>query len=224
MNNEIIIQTMTESFEVLKDSWERNKNSIIKCIVETEACDGNLAMDMWAYVLKNNEKTLLNDRNENINFVDEVFMAFNNKYEGSHYTSDICKTIVYHIAPHIIRNENLINIIFGSLINAGYSGINHNYDNDPVEVIPACVGGMFLQDYSPAIPVLLKALSRNNHMEDIRIGQLILKANYYMDVIMRYNIGNYIISNEVKEYLLSSLDIIKDREDRAQIALSLMAR
>ena len=36
MNNEIILQSLTDSFEVLKDSWETKKESIIACIVETE--------------------------------------------------------------------------------------------------------------------------------------------------------------------------------------------
>ena len=43
MNSNIIKQSLTESFEVWKDSWETKKESVIKCIEKTEACDGDLA-------------------------------------------------------------------------------------------------------------------------------------------------------------------------------------
>lgn len=226
MNNDIIIQTMTESFEALKDSWETKKESIIKCIVETEACDGALAMDMWGYILEKNE-SLLKDKNENVHFIDDVILGFNEKYEISfQHSRNICKTIINHIAPHLVKNDSLIKIIFGNLINAGYSIRDYGYPGNPSELIPACIGCLFLQDYPQAIPVLLKALSNNQLMEDIRIGELVLKANFYLDVIKKNadEFDNYIISDNVKESLLSCLDYIKDKEDRAEIALSFLSR
>lgn len=52
MNNEIILQSLKESFEILKDSWETRNEAIVNCIVETEAIDGDMAMDMWNYILE----------------------------------------------------------------------------------------------------------------------------------------------------------------------------
>ncbi len=226
MNNDIIKQSFIESFEILKDSWDSKKKSIIKCIVETEACDGALAMDMWTYVLMQNAN-LLRDKTENISFIDEVILGFIKKYDNSADPGDICNTIIHHIAPHIVRNDTLINIIFGKLINAGYSKYNYSYDDDdPSELIPACIACIFMQDYPHAIPVLFKALSTNNNMEDISIGELILKANYYLDVMKRrdYMFDDFNISDDIKESLLSCIDCIKDCNDRAEITLSFMSR
>ena len=63
-------------------------------------------------------------------------------------------------------------------------------------------------------------------MEDISIGELILKANYYLDVMKRrdYMFDDFNISDDIKESLLSCIDCIKDCNDRAEITLSFMSR
>ena len=227
MNNDIIIQTMTESFEALKDSWETKKDSIIKCIVETEVCDGALAMDMWRYVLKKNEN-LLRDKNENVNFIDDVIWSFIDKYETDHSQPGLCNILLKHIALHIVNNDTLIKFLFGNVCNAGYSCIGYNWAGHPSEPIPALLACIFLQDSPAIIPVLIKSLASNIKMTDVRVGELILKSNYYLDGIKeqwKWKVGdNYQISDSVKECLLSSLDLIADKEDRAEIALSIMAR
>ena len=223
MNNDIIIQTMTESFEALKDSWDTKKESIIKCIVETEVYDGSLAMDMWAYVLGKNADTH-NTKEANFMFVDDIILSFNKKYYAFPTPEDLCRNIMSHIAPHIVKNENLIKLIFGSMYNAGYTGKSYWLEGRPLEPLPACMACMFYQDYPQFVPILLKSLSSNKHMEDIRVGELILKANYYLDEMCNRLGYNYKVSDQVKENLYSCLDMIKDKNDRAEIALSLMAR
>ena len=224
MNNDIIIQTMTESFETIKDFWETKSESIIRCIVETEQYDGSLSMDMWGYILQKNEK-LIKDKHWNIQFIDNVILCFNDKYEVVRRYDSLCRTIINHIAPHMVKNENLIKLIYGKLYNAGYSGFDYGYIGNPSESIPACTACMLLQDSPEIIPVLFKALVSNKNMEDIRIGELFIKANFYLDGILnKWSLGNYSVSEQVKESLLSCLDLIEDKEDRAEIALSLMAR
>ena len=51
MDNGIILQSLTDAFEVLKDSWATKKEALIHCIVETEVYDGEIAMSMWQYIL-----------------------------------------------------------------------------------------------------------------------------------------------------------------------------
>lgn len=51
MDNSFIIQSLADAFETIKDSWATKRNAIIDCIVETEKYDGDLAMDMWLYIL-----------------------------------------------------------------------------------------------------------------------------------------------------------------------------
>jgi len=93
--------------------------------------------------------------------------------------------------------------------------------------LPALIACLFLQDYPSSIPVIIKSLAQNKNMVDISVGKLILKSNYYIDGIE--NVWTWInrkfhISDQVKENLLNCLDLINDKEDRAEIALSLMAR
>ena len=214
---------MTESFEALKDSWETKKESIIKCIVETEVYDGSLAMDMWAYVIGKNED-LLKIKDNNVSFIDDVILSFNKKYFSHPVPEDLCKCIMCHIAPHIVKNDNLIKLIFGSLYNAGYTGRSYWTESRPSEPLPACMACMFFQDYPHYIPTLIKSLSSNMHMEDVTVGELILKTNFYLDEMGNHFGNSYKVSDQVKESLFSCLEMIKDKNDRAEIALSLMAR
>ena len=227
MNNEIIRQTMIESFEVIKDSWETKKDSIIRCIVETEACDGDLAMEMWAYELIHKDELSI-DKKDNVHLVDDVILRFNEKFELQwRYSHNITKTILNHIAPYMVKNDTLIKCIFGNLYNAGYSGYNYGFEGNPSEILPACLACLFFQDNPHAVSVLIKALSYNMKMEDISIGELLLKSNFYIDGIINQWNGfdsNSCITDQVKESLLNCLDLIKDKNDRAEIALSIMAR
>lgn len=132
-----------------------------------------------------------------------------------------------HVAPHFVRNENLIKIVFGLLINAGYSNKEYYYFSTPSELLPALIACLFLQDYPPSIPVIIKSLAQNKNMDDVSIGNLILKSNTYIDGVEKqwtWIERKFYISDQVKESLLNCLDLIKDKEDRAEIALSLMAR
>lgn len=224
MNNDIIKQTMIESFEAIKDSWKTKKDSIIRCIVETDTCDGDLAMDMWQYVIINNSD-ILNSKEGNIQFIDDVILRFNKKYEHYDIPWVLCKTILNHIAPYLANKKELLNIIFGKLIDAGYSGAKYYYDL--TEPLPACLACLLLQDDSMATSTIIKALANNKKLYDIQIGKLLIKTNFYFDEMYknRYEYTcDIAISDSVKESLLSCLDMINDKDDKAEIALSLMAR
>lgn len=224
MDNNIIMRSMLEAFEIIKDSWPIKKDSIIRCIVETEVIDGNLAMDMWRYILEKN-LILLKDKNENAHFVDDVILGFNAKYESHPTPVNMCKTIYNHIAKHLVQNDNLIKILFGNLINAGYSGQHYWVESEPSEPIPALLACMISQNCARSIPVFMKSISGNVKMEDISLGELLLKSNYYLDgITIRWSSSHFYLSDDVKGNLLNCLDLISDKNDRAEIALSLMGR
>ena len=222
MNNEIILQSLTESFEVLKDSWETKKESIIACIVETEHYDGDLAMDMWLYILQENQESLkVIDYSDSL--VHEVIRHFcerNEEYGSLDRYS--CHAIMEHIAPHMIRKDNLIDYIFGKTINAGYS-IKHTGN----EYIPMLIGVILLIGHAQVVRTLIESISQNNNLEDISVGELFLKAKYYIREEIQHNLDifgkKYTISNEVKMSLLDSLDIIKDKEMRAECTIAFLS-
>ncbi len=222
MNNEIILQSLTEAFEVLKDSWDTKKESIIACIVETEHYDGDLAMDMWLYILQNNQE-YLKDIELSDSLIHDVIRCFCEKNEKfCNLDRYDCHAIMEHIAPHLIRNEKLIDHIFGKAINAGYS-IKYNGS----EYIPMLIGVILLIGQAQIVRTLIESISRNNNWEKISVGELFLKAKYYIKEEIQYNSEifgkEYTISNEVKMSLLDSLDIIKDKEIRAECTIAFLS-
>ena len=84
---------------------------------------------------------------------------------------------------------------------------------------------MLLQDNPSAITMLIKSLSSNKYLEDIRIGDLFMKVNFYLDgIVNKWAIVDHSISAPVKESLINCIDLVPSKEDSAQIMLSTMAR
>lgn len=223
MNNDLIIQSLTESFEVLKDSWSTKKEAITNCIVETELFDGSLAMDMWHYVLKKNEE-LLNCEEETKCLVYDVIERFYHKHERYCNTEYVCKVIIEHIAPHIINKEDLIYDIFGNAYNAGYVEVGAfahfcNY-------IPMLIACILLQENAKIVSLLMNYLSQNMNMKEISIGKLLIEANGFIENIQKHEEKFqklYKVTPQVKEALLSSLDYIKDPEIKAECTIAIIS-
>lgn len=220
MDNSVILQSLTEAFEVLKDSWSTKNEAITNCIVETEIYDGLLAMDMWAYVLKENSK-LLNTIEDSKKLVDCVLHRFYRKYEKYDNSKYMCRAILIHVAPHIVRCELLIRMIFGETVNAGH--ITGTW----FEYIPTVIAGMLLQDNKQAVKLLMNSLIHNNKLNDISVGQLLIKANEYIEII-KNNLDemdktSYDVTSSVKNALLESLPIIKDKEIRAECTVAILS-
>lgn len=219
MNNDIIIQSLTESFEVLKDSWSTKKEAITNCIVETEVYDGSLAMDMWLYVLKTNEQ-LLDSQEQTNGLVYDVLNRFYEKHERYSNTQYKCKAIIEHVATHIIHNENLLFEIFGNAYNAGY---DKNSWSDFIPILIACI---LLQGNARVVSLLMDYLSNNKRMKDLSVGQLLIKANEYIESIQKHKedfTQSYEVTPQVKEALLSSLDTIKEPEIRAECTIAIIS-
>ena len=129
MNNNFIIQSMTDAFETIKDSWATKRNAIIDCIVETEKYDGDLSMDMWLYILKKEGEYQSDYVGKNVYFgldikfrqcIGDVFKAFFEKYEDCESPRLMCRVIFDHIVPHIIKKDELLEILFQRSDNMGY--------------------------------------------------------------------------------------------------------
>ncbi len=218
MKNEIILQSLIDSFEVLKDSWERNKESIIDCIVKTESYDGNVAMDMWLYILNSNS-TLLKTKEGVEGLIHDVFYKFRIKYEqfvGDRY--DV-RVMLYHVIPYMIKKEELIKVIFGESYNAG---VCDEYD----EYTPACIAAFFLFNNPQTVAFLLDQITNNNYLVEVSIGELTRKSCNYVKSVYD-NIDNfkkkYKVSNQVKDVILNYIGSIKDKEDRAKCTIAFLS-
>ena len=222
MNNEIILQSLTDSFEVLKDLWKTKKEAIINCIVETEAHDGSLSMDMWLYILQHNRP--INNEEVSRTIIEDVFERFFTRNDSNDYADGEkrCRTIFTHVTPHMIFKEELINEIFGQVVNAGYCVDKY----DKVQYIPMCIAGIILEGTPQIASKLIKVLSMNKKLKDVSIGQLLKEANDWIELANRseYTFGRHFeVSPIVKEALLHSLEYINDEISRAECTIAILS-
>lgn len=220
MDNSVILQSLAEAFEVLKDSWSIKNEAITNCIVETEIYDGVLAMEMWAYVLRKNEKLLSNVENSE-KLIYNVFYRFYKKYEKYSNEEYICRVILIHVAPHMVKCEPLIRMIFGKALNAGH--ITEKW----IKFIPIVIAGMLLQEDERSVKLLMRSLAQNNSLKDISIGQLLIKANEYIEIIKNHlddmDKASYKITPSVKNALLECISLLEDKEIRAECTIAVMS-
>lgn len=218
MNKDIILQSLTESFEALKDSWELNKESIIDCIFETEKYDGNVAMEMWLYILSNNSTQLISKELVE-DLIVKVLYKFRIDYErwsGDYY--DV-RAMLYHIVPYMINNYELMRTIFKDTINAGFCDTFH-------DCIPACIAGIFLINKPESVKFLMNQLVNNEYLIDISLGELMRKSCDCVKSVYN-NIDEfkkkYKVSNQTKEILLNSINSMSNKGDRAKCTIAFMS-
>ena len=105
--------------------------------------------------------------------------------------------------------------------------IFHELKYNGSEYIPMLIGVILLIGQAQIVRTLIESISRNNNWEKISVGELFLKAKYYIKEEIQYNSEifgkEYTISNEVKMSLLDSLDIIKDKEIRAECTIAFLS-
>lgn len=228
MDKEIILQSLIDAFEIIKDSWTLKNRSIINCIVETEVYNGSLAMEMWQYILKSNER-LLTNKEELCGLIDNVFERFVIKYDKDSFSSGrTCAVILNHIIPHLKNNETLIDLLFGKTIDAGVTGVT--YRN--FHYIPGCMACLLLQEDTNVVRILMKALCNNPYLVNLSIADMFNKISEYINDVYRmsetyielqYLPRKYEVSQEVKETLMYCLDQIKDKEERAECTIAILS-
>ncbi len=219
MNKEIILQSLTESFEALKESWELNKESIVDCIFETEKYDGNVAMDMWLYILRNNSQQL-KSKEAIEDLIVKVLYKFRSEYErwaGDYY---VVRAMLYHIVPYMINNHELMKIIFKETINAGIC------DTYMDCCVPACIAGIFLFNKPESVKFLMNQLVNNEYLIDISLGELMRKTcdcvKSVYDNIDEFK-KKYKVTNQIKEILLNFINTMTNKEDRAKCTIAFLS-
>lgn len=174
MDKDTVIRNLCDAFETIKDSWETKKDAIINCIVETELYDGDLAMDMWLYILNKEGECVGEDGVKYIYFglnykmeecIGDVFKAFFYKYEKNKSPFYMCKVLFDHIVPHIIMKDQLLEILFEKSHNMSYYTEITDYSDFPPYVnkkqyendfIPALIACILLLDNPVASIKIMK--------------------------------------------------------------------
>lgn len=222
MDNDTILQTLTDAFEVLKDSWRKKKEALIHCIVETEAYDGDVAMSMWQYILQKNQSIITNKK-ESEDLISEVLNRFCDKYYGYYRQfsgrEDI-RTMLDHVAPHMIRNEEVIKLIFEKAYNVGYHSSYVFF-----EKVSCLICSILLQDSYSAVQTLINSLINNKNMKDVSIGMVLRDTLKYLEEVSSNSELSemYAVKPETRELLINSLDLIKDSKERADCTITILS-
>lgn len=214
MNNDIIKQSLVEAFEILKDSWKMKSEAIVNCIVETEVYDGELAIDMWLYILQNNT--------DDTNCLYSVLSRFDKKYSKYSLKEYLCKTILEHIALHV-KNDTLVSTIFGKVITAGDCELKDDNSN---YFLPALGASLLLVDNPPIAASLIKSMSENSNLSDVEIVRLLTVSKYYVEAVLNNSSAfdkEYKVTDSVKEALFSSIGMIQDKGARAECTVAILS-
>ena len=161
--------------------------------------------------------------------IDDVLDRFLKKNEVNDFSSgeNRCRAILNHVAPYLIKNEELIKAIYGNTYNAGYKCYPNLEWDDILTINSAvCVACILLLGNSHVVEVLIKSLAQNKLMYEIPMGHLLLRANKYVEYICRNDYifdHKYSISPEVKEALIKSLGYIEDKTERAECTIAFLS-
>lgn len=248
MNNKVILQSFKESFEVLKDSWAAKKSAIIDCIVETEQYDGDLAMDMWLYILEKEGAYVRDDGTKTIDIsytkmkdcIGDVFSAFYYKYEEYESPRLMCKVLFRHIIPYIIKKEKFFYILFECSTNMGYCDyIDLSYNRYENNYIPALVACILLIDNPKisqgSVEYMINWTNKiiwenvevdNDNMSFISVGELIRMSKEYIREVINNKDDfefEYRVTERVKEALLSCVNKIDYPGNRAEFTIEVLS-
>ena len=196
MNNNVKKQVLIESFEIIKDCGSSKRKALTRCISNMEEYDGDIAMNMWQYILQSNIEELHYDDS----FVSDLLREFRDKIKNSF--ESFWEGITIRLTPLIIKNDILLDIIFGQTKNCG-----NIYET------PYCIAGIILNDRPDIVYRVIDLMNNNPYIEEeCSISQLLCEA---YDIILN-NITNQEISNATKEALLSGIQLLKDKKERAE--------
>lgn len=214
MNNEIIKQSLVEAFEVLKDSWETKSDAIVNCIVETEGYDGNLALDMWCYILQNNSDAIAHLP------LYSVIRRFGEKYANWTTKEDYCKIILEHILIHA-NIETFVSLAFEKNMCG-----SDKYDNNSVDFQLALTASILLMDSPQIVTIMIRSLSHNKKFTDNQIGKLLTESQYYVEAVRKHISDfdiDYKVTDAVKEALISSNNLLQEKESRAECIVAILS-
>lgn len=253
MDKDTVIRNLCDAFETIKDSWETKKEAIIDCIVETEIYDGDLAMDMWLYILnKEGEHISSYDGVKYFYFgfsndveycIGNVFKAFFHKYEEYELPIYMCKVLFEHIVPHIIKKDRLLEILFEKSHNMSYctdimgSGYPYSLEHYKNEFIPALIACIFLIDNPLVSQKIMNNMINNTNYLDwesiesvdytyFSVGKLIRISKKYIQTVYKCKEDynwNYKITKRVKDALLSCVDRIEYAKNRAECTIEIIS-
>lgn len=222
MNKEIASQTLLDSFEVIKDNWITQSESIQNAIDAMFVYNGSLAAEMWAYVLNSN-KTLLEKDSKSLIY--EIFEKIINRANFDYENiqgSNICR----NIGDYIFSNDLLCKLIYQDSFEFGYRRYENDLDIRHINYYPTVWFYAYLlttKNYRAIHNVTLYIIN-NAHTKTVTasifLSQTVnLLINYFVDKKGQ----SVTIKDDVKSVLLECSEKIQDPVAKADLVISILS-
>ena len=217
MNDNIIVKSLVDSFEILKKKWSSKRNAISLCISEMTKYNSDIAFDMWQFILKDNSELLCKERDSEHLVSDLIGKMVETLM--SRYDVDENEAFIKEIIPRMQNHQDILSLIFGNTYCAGARSITF------IDYMPKCFAYMFLVANPNVIRNIMKLMSSNKYMKDITIGTFVMRSITELKSILEEDdIGNnYSVTSDIKMELLSSLDLVKDSTERAECNVAVLS-
>ena len=204
MDKDIIIRNLCDAFEVIKDSWETRKEAICRCITGMVKYDSDIAMDMWLYII-DSHRELIKTEEGCKTYIDSVCGSLycdvgDGLYEGA--TKAVYKSI--------FKNKELLTTLYREAY----------YSCDIIfqpEFCEYCLAWYMTENNPDNLKDVIILLSKNTNMKGYTMGLIITRAIGILRIIERA------ISKQSREILLSCVDYIEDKNDRAEITIAALS-
>lgn len=219
-HNDLLKQALYESFDIIKDNWKDKSEAITKAIVKMEKYDRNLSSSMWLYEVKANMFWANNDEEYSQKLGYDVMFEFWSVHEKYINTLYQCHAMGQFVLPTIENNEELLNLLFGTLRNA----CNHSlWTIHPYGSV--CLSCAIADNNIKLTNKIMRLVCSNNNMIEVSLGTFIATAFKYVEDMLNddCNYKNFLnISDDMIDLLLDNLKLIKDSQQKAECKIALM--
>ena len=186
-------QMLLESFDILKDSWEKKWDPIQKIIVNMAVLDMPTAIEMWLYIIERNKKL----------FPNNSYPLFEGIIHDMNKKMDMKK-----IAKTVFAVPILVNYLFKENYDVSYN----------CEELLSC---LIIEGDNSQLLTTLQLVASNPHLGESRdnIGAIVSEAIKRIPDVKDYGQK---VPESTKEVLYDFVSHIEDKQERAEAMVALL--
>ncbi|MBQ6378128.1 MAG: hypothetical protein IJJ56_04970 [Prevotella sp.] len=214
MNTELIKKNLADSFDVLKDSWEQYCDAITLCIAEMMKYDGEMAIEMWLYILEKNKALLASDIGTKKLIPEIIDKMYHIRYD---YLSRREEIFLNEIIPCMLHREEILTFIFGKAHCAGAE------KDDIFGTTLLCFAYILLIGNNEVVMRIMESLYSNKRMIGLSTGEFLYQATELLkDMFSDKDIPYDSLGLDKRDTLMRSLDYINDPLLKAECTVSII--
>lgn len=215
----MFVHYLLESFNVIKNKWSTKCEVLALCIQKMAKFDICIAMEMWLYLLKKNNKYLKLEGDSEMLVSEMINMMILQIMELDDLKCKGEDEILFDIiVPEIINKEELIDYIYGKTYCAG----SRKYDC--FETAKKCFAYILIKGSPQVVKRMVNNLFTNRHMKLLTMGDYLLEVVEYVTNIFQdkeHFIQYNSLDNNVYNTLLKEIENIKNPIEKAECKIAI---